>query len=88
MIKIAYDINDEIEAFKRQGMFGKTLTENEVRNDSRYNNLPNMKSNLTIDKLQNMHPSYPFDKMIRINKLYQEHNKVRFLYHGWQDDIK
>ena len=47
-----------------------------------------MKSNLTIDKLQNMHPSYPFYEMKIQNKLYQEHNKVRFLYHGWQDDIK
>lgn len=88
VIKLAYDINDEIEAFERQGMFGKTLTKDEVRNDSRYNKLPNMKSNLTIDKLQNMHPSYPFYEMKIQNKLYQEHNKVRFLYHGWQDDIK
>ena len=85
---LAYDINDEIEAFNRQGMFGKTLTENEVRNDSRYNYLPNMKSNLTIDNLQNMHPSLPFNDMIIQNKLYQEFNKVRFLYHGWQNDIK
>ena len=86
--KLAYDINDEIEAFSRQGMFGKTLSENEVRNHPNYNSLPNMKSNLTIDKLQNMSPSYPFDEMKRLNKLFQEHNKVRFLYHGWQNDIK
>jgi RHS repeat-associated protein len=87
-IILAYDINDEIEAFSRQGMFGKTLSENEVRNHPSYKSLPNMKSNLTIDKLQNMRPSYPFDEMKRLNQLYQEHCKVRFLYHGWQNDIK
>ena len=81
---LAYDINDEIEAFNRQGVFGKTLSENEVRNHPSYKSLLDLTSNLTIDKLHNI----PFNEMKRINKLYKEHNKVRFLYHGWKEDIK
>ena len=85
---IGYDLRDEIEAFDRQGLFGKTISRNLITNYLEYKNLPNLKTNLTIDKLGNQKPPYPFDEMKELNKKHNEYNSVRFLYHGWQNDIK
>ncbi len=78
---IAYDRNDEYEAFERQGLFGRTLSRDKV--GDRFYYLPDFTSNQTIDQLPG------FQQMKIINKQYQEHrNSVRFLYHGWQNDIR
>ena len=78
---IAYDRNDEYEAFERQGLFGRTLSRDKV--GDRFYYLPDFTSNQTIYQLPG------FQQMKIINKQYQEHrNSVRFLYHGWQNDIK
>jgi len=84
--QIAYDLRDEIEAYERQGLIGKTIPADKVTNY--YPELKYYNTNLKIDMLEYQNPSYPFNYMIEQNMKYKEHNSVRFLYHGWENDIK
>lgn len=79
---IAYDIYDEIEAFYRQGIFGKTLSENEIY--GKYNKL-----NQTHINMDNIIMPYNKEQIIGINNhkiTKKEH--IRFIYYGWEKDIK
>ncbi|MCF0180582.1 MAG: hypothetical protein HUJ97_10125 [Bacteroidales bacterium] len=85
---IAYDALDEIEAFERQGVFGNTISKEQVFIHPEYSKLPNFRNNLRIDQLQNQALPIPYYEMIKQNRMYQEHNKIRFMYYGWQNDIR
>ena len=74
-----YSIDDELEAYYRQGMFGNTWTNEEVFSQYRKMGLVWHGHN------SNYKPS---DFEIQTNLLFQEnYGHPRRLYHGWEDDI-
>lgn len=86
----AYDFLDEVEAFERQGLFGNTLTRDEIKRD--YNDLWNkgvFKTNKTIYDCAHDNPARPFFLMRKANSDSYNYNKTPvYLYHGWKEDIK
>ncbi|WP_373728873.1 RHS repeat domain-containing protein [Bacteroides heparinolyticus] len=81
---IAYDIYDEYDAYKRQSFFDKKAISNEVIND-RYKTL--IQTRISIDNI-----AIPYNKtqIIELNNhdYKTKHKKIRFIYHGWKNDIK
>ena len=75
----SYSINDELEAYEQQGMFGNTLTKEEVFKKYRETGAS------WYDQNKQYKPS---NDVIQTNILYQEHfGYPRILYHGWENDI-
>lgn len=81
---IAYDIYDECDAYNRQALFEKNSISNSIIFE-RYKNL-----NQTHISIDNIRSPYNKAQMIQLNNYdYKTKNKsIRFIYHGWQNDIK
>ena len=72
-----YSRNDELEAFARQGMFGNTLTTDQIH--QRYRNLLFYKQNSVFT---------PTMEIIDVNnKYYNQFGHPRMIYHGWKNDL-
>ena len=86
----AYDFCDEVEAFDRQGMFGNTLTRDEIKRD--YYDLwkeGDFKTNKTIHDCAHDNPVRPFFLIKKANDDSYKYNKTPvYLYHGWKKDIQ
>ena len=86
----AYDFCDEVEAFERQGMFGNTLTRDEIRRD--YYDLwkeGDFRINKTIYDCAHDNPARPFPLMKKANSdSYKYYKTPVYLYHGWKKDIQ
>ena len=80
---IAYDIFDEYDAYKRQSLFDEKTISIDVINN-RYRKL-----NQTRTSIYNIMPN-SMNQIIELNNHdYRTKNgKIRFIYHGWQNDIK
>ncbi len=85
-----YDFLDEVEAFERQGMFGKTLNFDGIRNaypllwSKGY-----FEMNQTIQNCAHDNPALPYNLIKEANKMSFDFNKNPiYLYHGWQKDIR
>ena len=77
----AYDRRDEYEAFARQGIVGKTLTNDQIDKNQAYKNLNLYKEN---QQIKNYMPD-----IINDNKnYYNATGSPAVLYHGWKGDIK
>ena len=75
----SYSIDDELEAYGRQGMFGNTLTKDEVLKKYHKTGLSWYGQNKQYK---------PSNDAIQTNMQYQEHfGHPRVLYHGWENDI-
>lgn len=79
---IAYDINDEYEAYTRQSYFdAKTISDDEI--NQKYNGL-----NQKRISIENNTP-YNKEQIILLNTHdFKTKGKIRYIYHGWQNDIK
>ena len=76
-----YSLDDELEAYNRQGMFGNTLTPEEV-----YQVYVKLKG-LSWHGSNNKYT--PSSNDIRTNVIFQEKfGHPRILYHGWENDVK
>ena len=73
-----YSRDDELEAFERQGLFGNTLSTNEIHKN--YKSLKYYGNNKTLE------PS--LDKLLDNRKYYNYLGHPKDLYHGWENDIK
>ena len=72
-----YSVDDEIEAFNRQSMFGKSLSYNEIHNA--YPELNHYGKNSSF---------IPTQEYIIINTTYNQGKKHPYkLYHGWENDL-
>ncbi len=73
-----YSIDDEMEAYARQGMFGNTLSTEQVHSQYKYLNYYGKN---TVYK--------PVVEEIQINNIfYNGKGYPRFMYHGWKKDIE
>lgn len=80
ILPYSYSIDDEIEAYTRQGLFGKTWSNDEVREvyKTKYGLLWYGKNSQYS----------PTDKVIENNTLYQEYiGHPWIMYYGWEKDI-
>ena len=79
---IAYDINDEYEAYTRQSFFDtKTISEDEI--NQKYKGLNQKK--LSIEN----NTPYNKEQIILLNTHdFKTKGKIRYIYHGWQNDIQ
>lgn len=78
--QISYSIDDEIEAYTRQGLFGKTWTNDEVRK------VYNEKHGLLWYDINSQYS--PTNEVIKDNMLYQDNfGHPKIMYHGWEKDI-
>ncbi|MDD4209697.1 MAG: hypothetical protein PHI52_05090 [Bacteroidales bacterium] len=83
---IAYDREDEYEAYARQGLFGNTMERHDIFTSETYQKLPDYGYQVTID---NIGGYYDFNLIVVHNKnIYNKYGKPRFMYHGWKDDLK
>ena len=86
----AYDYRDEVEAFERQGLFGNTLTRDDIKRD--YYDLwkeGDFKTNKTIHDCAHDNPARPFFLMKKANSdSYKYYKTPIYLFHGWKKDIQ
>ncbi len=76
-----YSVDDELEAYNRQGMFGNTWTSEEV-----YQVYGKQKGLSWYDANRQYTPS---SNDINVNAEYQKHlGHPRILYQGWENDVK
>lgn len=76
----SYSIDDEIEAYARQGLFGKTWSNDEVREV--------YKTKYGLFWYGKNSQYSPTDKVIENNTLYQEYiGHPWIMYYGWEKDI-
>ena len=78
-IVLGYDRNDELEAFSRQGLFGNTMSPEEVHTSGTYKNLSTKDLKVVIN------PEY-----IETNRSYIETNHLtrqQYIYSGWKKDL-
>lgn len=76
----SYSIDDEIEAYTRQGLFGKTWSNDEVREV--------YKTKYGLFWYGKNSQYSPTDKVIENNTLYQEYiGHPWIMYYGWEKDI-
>ena len=74
-----YSIDDELEAYSRQGMFGNTLSPEEVHNKYRRKGLLYHGGNSRYN---------PTDGVKGENAIYYKNfGHPKFLYHGWENDL-
>lgn len=81
---VAYDINDEYEAYNRQALFGETLSNEKI--DIKYNKLPFYKTNKKVHDLKT--GVYNIDEVIKCNSTsFKAIGQPVILYHDWKKDI-